>query len=159
MALVKKWRFDEHIEEIPIEHPDGSVSTEKIADGAISQLKQTGPLPADYSTTSTTYIDLPGGSLSITTGESVLYVDCWGIAQNLTLNNLLYTAIFIDDVYKAKNTLGYYPHDTGALAVIKVSLEQSVPAGTHSVRAKIRVNTGEARWLIDFNLVAVEFKR
>jgi hypothetical protein len=141
---------------------DGSITTEKIASGAVTQQQSVSDLVA-VETSSTSFVDLPGQSVTLTTsGGKVLVM----FSGSHTSNNVYVTGYWRivrdgSDVI-AHNNHAFTPLEWTTTTLFGVDMP---PAGEHTYTVQWRVNSGSQGTLkasevaYTENLVAIEFKR
>jgi hypothetical protein len=140
---------------------DGSITTEKIADGAVTQ-----PLAVSSSmvasTSSTSFVDLPGRSITLTTSGGAVLVMFSGSHRPGEVGVVGYWQIIRDDsVVVAYNNHAFvssiYEWTTTTLLGMDTPL-----AGEHTYKVQWRVSQGTlsaSEGTYSENFAAVEFKR
>ena len=139
--------------------PDGSITMEKIASGAVIQHQAvSGTMMA--STSSTSFVDLPDRSVTLTTSGGSVLVMFSGSHKASNVYMTGYWRIVRDgSVVVAYNNHGFSPLEWTTTTLIGVD---TPPAGQHTYKVQWRVNQETltaSETAYTENLVAVEFKR
>jgi hypothetical protein len=140
--------------------PDGSVTTAKIAANAVSQYQAvTGSTGA--STSSTSFVDIPNLSVTLTTtGGSVLVMFSGSHTPENISGVVGYWQIIRDDsTVLAFNNQGFAQYEWATTTLFGID---TPPAGTHTYKVQWRVSQGTllaSAGVYYENFAAIEFKR
>jgi hypothetical protein len=141
---------------------DGSITTAKIASGAVTQHQAVSGVMA-VETSSTSFVDLPGQSVTLTTsGETVLVMYSGSHSSNNVSVTGYWRVIRDDSVVIAHNNHAFAPLQWTTTTLLGAD---TPPAGEHTYKVQWRVNAGSEGTLrasevaYTENLVAIEFKR
>jgi len=141
--------------------PDGSVTTAKLSANAVTQLQSVSGTSAS-STNSTTFVDVPGRSVTLTTtGGAVLAMSSASFHMSPAGFTGYWQIIRDGSVVIAHNNYGFSTVDWTTITVVGVD---TPPAGTHTYKVQWRVNSASgtlttSEGVYTENFVAVELKR
>lgn len=135
------------------------VATGDLAAAACTQSSATTPVASNQTTTSTTLVDVPDMSITLTTTGGNLLCFFTAVATNLT-NGIATAAGFDIDGADTTDLVAFSPNVAGEYGSIGCTyLFTGVSAGSHTVKAQYRTNATGTASVYGRQLVVVELKR